>query len=447
MPFERAQRKVLAWRSVLKVGNSGKDVYELQSLLQEAGYLGEMPDGKYGVLTEEAVQQLQRDYGLTPDGVVGRKTRELIKAGRVFRNRLVHIVKEGESLSDISDFYGVEEKTIVRLNRLHNVCRLWEGQRVAILKRTIMGMVSPDDGGGDVDAFANAKEQLLEAVIVSSVHVNHDGTLIPKKVDYSGTEAEVVLRVSTATGECCEEEMVRRLLLDKDLCRRFAANCVELVQKSRCGLCLDFWATDEETCVAFTKLLSFLRKKLSCDISLGLLLPVQIATDISVRSLSRIGSLVDWISLGMPSETRAVPISYEDIRQSLSRLVIWIPRWKIMLTIMGYGLHLACGRHNYVRCITVCEAEKLAYRYGAEACWNDKIRAYTFGYRSRRTEYSVWYHGVRGLRSKCALVNKYNIGGVLVCYIDAISEDFWNTIGFYFVSGKNVPLCDDSAFC
>lgn len=447
VPSKRAQGRMLAWRPVLRIGNSGEDVYELQVWLQESGYLGEAPDGKYGILTEEAVQQLQRDYGLTPDGVVGSKTRKLIRTGKVFKNRLVHTVKEGESLSDISDLYGVEEKTVIRSNRLSNACKLWEGQRIAILKRTIMGMVSPDDRNGDVDTFLNANQQLLDAVIASSVHVNEDGTITTKNVDYSGMEAGVVLRVSVATGESSRQDMMRKLLLDKDLCQVFTANCVELVKKSRCGLCFDFWVTDEDTCVAFAKLLSLLRKTLGPDIPLGLLLPAQTAIHISMRNLVHIGSLVDWISVGMPVETCTVSSSYEDMRQALSRLVTWIPRWKIMLTITGYGVHSACGRHNFVRRITVCEAEKLAYRYGTEACWDEKTRAYTFGYRSRRTEYSVWYRGVRGLRAGCALVNKYNIGGVMVCYIDAVSDEFWNTVGLHFVSNRNVPLSNDSALC
>jgi LysM repeat protein len=452
VPFGRTQRKALAWRPILRVGSSGKDIYELQTVLKEFGYLSEEPDGKYGIITEEAVQQLQRDYGLIPDGVVGRKTRDLIRTGKVFKNRTVHTVKRGESLSDISNLYGVEEDVIIRSNRLFNESDLWEGQKIGVFKRTIMGMMSPDSTNVDVDIATGTKRQLLDAVISLSVYANEDGTLSTKGAEYLEIESGVFLRVSTTAEGCCEQEMVMQLLLDEDLLTSFAAECVELVQKSSCGLLFDLWIVDEKPWIAFVRFLSILRKGLSVDIPIGLSLPVKAGIDISVRTLSRIGSLVDWILVGGPVETRALTSStcsglYEHIKPVLSKLVTCIPRQKIMLTILGYGLHLASGRHNYVRPITVSEAEWLAYRYGTKASWDQRSRAYTFSYRSRRTEHMIWYDGARGLKARCALVNKYNLGGIMVCYIDVVNDEFWNMVGRHFVSEKNVFLCKDMMSC
>src|SRR2546423_14856962 len=38
-------------------------------------------DGRFGPRTEEAVRHLQASYGLVPDGIVGSKTRKLLRAG------------------------------------------------------------------------------------------------------------------------------------------------------------------------------------------------------------------------------------------------------------------------------------------------------------------------------------------------------------------------------
>lgn len=60
---------------VYKKGSKGAAV----TLIQKALHV--MPDGQYGILTEEAVRDFQRASGLTADGIVGMKT--LVRLGLV----------------------------------------------------------------------------------------------------------------------------------------------------------------------------------------------------------------------------------------------------------------------------------------------------------------------------------------------------------------------------
>ncbi len=60
--------------SVLRRGSNGKDVEDLQRLLQEAGVYLATVDGSFGVATELAVKQFQLNNRLTPDGIVGPAT-------------------------------------------------------------------------------------------------------------------------------------------------------------------------------------------------------------------------------------------------------------------------------------------------------------------------------------------------------------------------------------
>lgn len=58
----------------IRRGSTGNAVYELQRLLSSMGYYSGRLDSMFGGLTQQAVLAFQRDYGLTPDGVVGPNT-------------------------------------------------------------------------------------------------------------------------------------------------------------------------------------------------------------------------------------------------------------------------------------------------------------------------------------------------------------------------------------
>ena len=60
----------------LRQGDKGPMVEQLQELLLTAGYaVGDKgADGVYGKATKTAVEQFQRDHGLTADGIAGKKT-------------------------------------------------------------------------------------------------------------------------------------------------------------------------------------------------------------------------------------------------------------------------------------------------------------------------------------------------------------------------------------
>ncbi|MDQ0059725.1 spore cortex-lytic enzyme [Paenibacillus harenae] len=61
--------------ATLKVGSSGKDVYELQGRLKYLGYYNGKIDGQFGSTTKNAVTWFQWKFGLKSDGVVGAKTK------------------------------------------------------------------------------------------------------------------------------------------------------------------------------------------------------------------------------------------------------------------------------------------------------------------------------------------------------------------------------------
>lgn len=65
---------------VLRRGDEGGDVSEVQAALVELGYSASSVDGKFGPATAQAVQVFQQSSGLKQDGVVGPATLAALSA-------------------------------------------------------------------------------------------------------------------------------------------------------------------------------------------------------------------------------------------------------------------------------------------------------------------------------------------------------------------------------
>ena len=65
---------------VLKVGQTGEDVRQLQALLRDLGLYTASVDGIFGEKTKAAVLAFQQSYGLLRDGIVGPGTKQALPA-------------------------------------------------------------------------------------------------------------------------------------------------------------------------------------------------------------------------------------------------------------------------------------------------------------------------------------------------------------------------------
>jgi peptidoglycan L-alanyl-D-glutamate endopeptidase CwlK len=65
----------------IKSGSKGKLVQQMQKLLNDNGFSLSV-DGKFGNSSDEAIKKFQFDHGLSPDGIVGNKTWEALKASK-----------------------------------------------------------------------------------------------------------------------------------------------------------------------------------------------------------------------------------------------------------------------------------------------------------------------------------------------------------------------------
>lgn len=76
---------------ILKLGDQGSDVTEVQQLLQQQGFFSGPITGYFGSITRNAVLQFQQANGLNPDGIVGQDTQSILfnsaGTGRVARTQ------------------------------------------------------------------------------------------------------------------------------------------------------------------------------------------------------------------------------------------------------------------------------------------------------------------------------------------------------------------------
>lgn len=133
----------LPWsHRVLRRGDFGDSVRWLQERLREQGYEVGAVDGKYGFLTEDAVLAFQRDRRLRIDGAAGPQVMAALR-GDPPRQRLVHVVKEGEYLSEIAARYGVTPEALRWMNRLSPRARIGPGQRLIVWSSYVLVGLSP----------------------------------------------------------------------------------------------------------------------------------------------------------------------------------------------------------------------------------------------------------------------------------------------------------------
>lgn len=74
----QANTEIKSSTPILRKGNKGESVKLLQQILNNSFYYSLKVDGDFGSSTEAAVKDLQKQRGLTADGVVGSKTWDVL---------------------------------------------------------------------------------------------------------------------------------------------------------------------------------------------------------------------------------------------------------------------------------------------------------------------------------------------------------------------------------
>jgi len=116
-------------------GDKGQEVKDIQQALLDKGYDPKGVDGIFGANTEKAVKAFQKANGLTVDGKVGPKTKDILfKPVEQPKDEAVyHIVKSGEVLSEICKDEGIKMSKVLELNPdIKDPNKIYKGQKIRI---------------------------------------------------------------------------------------------------------------------------------------------------------------------------------------------------------------------------------------------------------------------------------------------------------------------------
>ncbi|HON42051.1 MAG TPA: peptidoglycan-binding protein [Bacillota bacterium] len=117
---------------VLRQGDRGEFVCELQEYLAIAGYMDSAADGIFGSVTQQAVVAFQKSAGLTGDGIVGRKTWDALLSKAEAASARTYVVVAGDTLYGIARQFGVSVEAIASASGISRPESIKPGQKIVI---------------------------------------------------------------------------------------------------------------------------------------------------------------------------------------------------------------------------------------------------------------------------------------------------------------------------
>jgi|GEM_PF-5810135 hypothetical protein len=399
-------------RRILKEGMRGADVIWLQEKLIEWGYALNGVDGLFGPLTFGAVLELQRDFKLRADGIAGPMVFSLLQDPPPI---IRHTIEGRETLLSIARQWGVGTVGLREANRWLTPAGLYVGRRLIIPCRYVVVFTDPSDprvANSIVDNNTNITGLLLQVELGRSI----DRDLLSFCLEH---ELSVFLDVTIdETVGVMARRRKRKQIIDEvcRLCHRTTAKAVHI----------DLSGNTQLLSLGFLhRLKDALHQK-----KRKLVLTYPYSPRESFPPYLTIADRVILSSVYKEKPSICLP-SFAHLRQGIIRLGKLIPSWRIWLKLplcaWEYDDETASGR-------TISHGEGMEFlrRSRTKPVWSEELKVIELSRGLQR----VWLPNETTMMHWLWLVNRYNLGGIVLTGVGLEDKRLWRCLKQHFLIHK-----------
>lgn len=435
----------------LRQGARNTDVKLLQVSLLRLGYKPGPTDGIFGFMTKQAVIQFQKDNGLTPDGVVGPMTWQVLQTKE--QGYQLYTVQSGDTLYKISLKFKMSLTDLNAANPGIDPHRLQVGQQIWVRKLDSKPVFIRSVAGWipywlQTQSFRSVQNQpdLFHTLSPFWYEVTTSGEIIK----YPGAEDSLILSFAKSHGikmiplitNVFSSERISVVLNDPVIRRNHINNIINILsQMNYDGIDINYenlFVRDREIYVLF---LQELKAALN-TIGKQLVVTVHAKTDpVGIWSGSEAH---DYVGIGQAADAVRImgydfhwqgdvpgPIAPVDwVDEVLAYAVSTIPRSKVVLGVPTYGYDWPLGQ----------EGKGITYNYAISTASNYSVPIFEdaqlgphYTYSINNVGHEVWFSDANSLATLLDLVNKYDINGICFWYLGAEDPKIYSIIRTKFI--------------
>lgn len=403
---------------VLDKGDRGPQVYRLQSQLKQLGYLKTSATGYFGDQTLAAVQKLQKDYYLKPDGKVGPLTKNALTG--LLAGKTSHVT----------------------------------GNTNQGKAKTVMGYYTGSDPGIP-SSYASLSANANSISIIAPFWYRLDPKGTGSLVKYNAPDDEIARTVKLARqnnikvlalvhnllyGNASGRDIARKTFTDPDKRWNLVTNIYKLVRDNGYhGVEIDIENIYPSDKWLFNQFMKELSAKLHPE---GYYISVAVPARTSDRPNGGWGDGFDYATIGKYAD-QVVIMTYDEhgfssgpgpiaslpwVNQVIKYTLTKIPAHKVMMGLSGYGFDWKSGSKS-PRYLSHYMAGQIAQNYGRTIQWHNTAQVPYFTYTDKNGSWhQVYFENSNSWAAKLNLVNGYNLKGVAIWRLGMEDPGSWKVL-------------------